>query len=83
VVLVDGLPVLYLERGGRSLLTLAEEPQERERAVRALARTVRKGALGRVALERIDGTPVGEDALAPLLTELGFRSGPRRMTLTA
>ena len=38
VVLVDGAPALYLERGGRSLLTFEDlEPGRLEVAVRALA----------------------------------------------
>jgi ATP-dependent Lhr-like helicase len=83
VVLVDTRPALYLERGGRALITLTDHRASLERASRALADAVRAGALGRVALERVDGGPVGDWALEPLLVELGFRAGPRRLTLTA
>ncbi len=86
VVLVAGTPALYVERGGRSLLTLhearaAEEPLRA--ALAALADAVRDGRVGRLALERIDGAPAIGSKWETLVTESGFRSGPRRLTLSA
>ena len=89
VVLVAAEPVLYLERGGRGILTLAdgsERPGEQnglEPALRALADAVRRGRVAAVALERIDGAAAVGSALEPTLIELGFRQGPRRLTLRA
>jgi ATP-dependent Lhr-like helicase len=94
VVIVAEEPVLYLERGGRGLLTLLDAPARtagaagRERdplheALVALAEAVRAGRVPKVALERIDGEPAIASALAPALVELGFQSGPRRLTLSA
>ena len=90
VALVDAEPVLYLERGGRGILTLADdpgrsagEPSRVELALRALADAVRSGRIGAVALERVDGAPAIGSALEPALVELGFRQGPRRLTLRA
>ncbi len=91
VVLVDDQPVLYVERGGRGLVTLAEvreAPSAREldpvrEALVALAEAVRAGRLGKLALERIDGESALSSRLAGVLVELGFHSGPRRLTLTA
>ena len=91
VVLVDDQPVLYVERGGRSLMTLAdsrEATSAREldpvrEALVALADAVRAGRLGKLALERIDGESALSSSLAGALVELGFHSGPRRLTLTA
>jgi ATP-dependent Lhr-like helicase len=91
VVLVDAEPVLYLERGGRSILTFLEddsarsagEPSRVEPALRALAEAVRAGRVGPVALERVDGGAAIGSALEPLLVDLGFRQGPRRLTLRA
>jgi hypothetical protein len=37
----------------------------------------------KLALERIDGQPAIASALAETLIELGFHSGPRRLTLSA
>ena len=60
MVLVAGTPALYVERGGRGLLTLPEAPAAEEQlraALGALAQAVRHGRVGRLALERIDGAP--------------------------
>jgi ATP-dependent Lhr-like helicase len=88
VVLVADEPVLYVERGGRSLLTLSRESAAYDEdpvreALIALAEAVRAGRLGKLALERIDGQPAIASALAAELVELGFHPGPRRLTLTA
>jgi ATP-dependent Lhr-like helicase len=83
VVFVAHEPVLYLERGGRGILTLTPESTPRAQALRALADAVRAGRVDAVALERIDGeSAIGSD-LEPVLVELGFRQGPRRLTLRA
>ncbi len=94
VVLLDDLPALYVERGGRSLLTLdsasagrhaggAREGDSLAAALAALAHAVRAGRLGKLSLERIDGEPAIASGLAGLLVELGFQPGPRRLTLSA
>jgi ATP-dependent Lhr-like helicase len=98
VVLVSGAPVLYVERGGRGLIVLAPIPGatpdvaagadaaagERMRtALSALAEAVRAGRIGRLALERIDGEPAIGSQWETLLAKFGFRSGPRRLTLSA
>ncbi len=89
VVLVDDQPVLFVERGGRGLVTLAGAPagageaDPLHRALAALARAVRAGRVGKLALERIDGRPAIGSELADLLVELGFHAGPRRFTLSA
>jgi ATP-dependent Lhr-like helicase len=87
VVMVADEPVLYVERGGRGLVTLAEgtgtggEPVLA--ALAALADAVRAGRVGKLALERIDGEPAITSSLAQELIELGFHSGPRKFTLSA
>ncbi len=91
VVLLDDWPVLYVERGGRGLLTLAEAPdgpaaRSREplaEALTALAEAVRCGRVPKLALERIDGESAIASELVGTLRELGFQSGPRRLTLSA
>jgi ATP-dependent Lhr-like helicase len=88
VVLVGDEPVLYVERGGRGLVTLADGPAAGEddalgEALRALADSVRAGRVPKLALERIDGEPAIASRHAADLIELGFHSGPRRLTLTA
>jgi ATP-dependent Lhr-like helicase len=87
VVTVADEPVLYVERGGRGLLTLAEGREEDgavvAEALRGLADAVRAGRVPKLSLERIDGEPaIGSELVATLL-ELGFSPGPRRLTLSA
>jgi ATP-dependent helicase Lhr and Lhr-like helicase len=82
VVLVDDAPGLYVERGGRGLITLGEG-DEVEAALRALAEAVRAGRVPKLALERIDGASAIASELAGALLELGFHSSPRRLTLSA
>jgi ATP-dependent Lhr-like helicase len=44
---------------------------------------VRRGRLKRLAIERFDGEPVVGSPMEELLIDIGFRQGPRRLTLTA
>jgi ATP-dependent helicase Lhr and Lhr-like helicase len=92
VVLIDDRPALYLERGGRGLLTLADaagvprvtrEQEPLIAGLRALAEAVRAGRVPKLALERIDGEPAIGSELVGTLRELGFQTGPRRLTLSA
>jgi ATP-dependent Lhr-like helicase len=52
-------------------------------ALEALADAVRRGRVPRLALEKVDGEPVVGSAWEERLLELGFRAGPRKLTLTA
>ena len=86
VVMVDDEPVLYVERGGRGLVTLARRDgggsplaraalaEAARRAVHealgALAEAVRAGRVPKLALERIDGEP----AIASELAEVARRA---------
>jgi ATP-dependent Lhr-like helicase len=81
VILVDGELVLYVERGGRTLLTFTDHPDRLARAADALALAVRDGALGRLAVERADGETVFDTPLARALTEAGFRPTARGLRL--
>jgi len=84
VVLVDGELTLYVERGGRTLLTWSEEPDLLEPATDALAEAVRRGALGRLTVEKADGEPLLGSPQAPLRQALqlaGFVATPRGLRL--
>jgi ATP-dependent Lhr-like helicase len=81
VILVDGELVLYVERGGRTLLTFTDDPDRLARAADALALAVRDGALGRLAVEKADGGTVFDSPLARALTEAGFRPTARGLRL--
>jgi ATP-dependent Lhr-like helicase len=81
VILVDGELVLYVERGGRTLLTFTDHPDRLARAADALALAARDGALGRLAVEKADGETVFDSPLARALTEAGFRPTARGLRL--
>jgi ATP-dependent helicase Lhr and Lhr-like helicase len=81
VILVDGELILYVERGGRTLLTFSDDPDRLRRAADALALAVRDGALGRLAVERADGGEVYASPMARALTEAGFRPTARGLRL--
>jgi len=83
VVLVDGDLVLYVERGGKTLLTWTDESSALQRAADALALAVREGALGRLTVEKTDGAQVlgSGHPLAEALARAGFHATPRGLRL--
>jgi ATP-dependent Lhr-like helicase len=82
VVLLGGEAVLFVERGGRTLLPLRDPEESWLRpALEALVERVKTGHGKRLAVERFDGEPVGETEVMPLLLEVGFVAGPRRAVL--
>jgi ATP-dependent helicase Lhr and Lhr-like helicase len=84
VVLAGGEPVVYLERGGKGVQILVEPGDERiDPALAALVDAVHRGRVARLSLERLDGEPVVGSAYEDRLLELGFRAGPRKLTLSA
>jgi ATP-dependent helicase Lhr and Lhr-like helicase len=83
VVLVEGAPALYVERGGRSLLSFTTEHEELVAAAQALAGAVHEGWLGTLAVERADGVGSLGSELAEVLTEAGFRVTPKGLRLRA
>ncbi|HSD76228.1 MAG TPA: DEAD/DEAH box helicase, partial [Solirubrobacteraceae bacterium] len=84
VVLAGAEPVLYVERGGRGLQVLAGRDDARvPPALEALAAFVTGRRDLRLSLERVDGEPVIGSRWEPLLIEVGFRAGPRKLTLSA
>jgi len=84
VVLLGGEAVLFVERGGRSLLPLRDPDESWLRAaLEALVAHVRRREIKRLAVERFDGEPVVSSEVMPLLLEAGFIAGPRRVVLRA
>jgi ATP-dependent helicase Lhr and Lhr-like helicase len=81
VVLADGDLVLYVERGGKTLLSWTDDPARLGPAASALASAVRGGALGRLTVERADGGTVYDSPLAKALEDAGFRPTPRGLRL--
>jgi ATP-dependent Lhr-like helicase len=83
VVLVGGDLALYVERGGRTLLSYAGDPEVLAAAAKALADAVHSGALGALSVERADGAAVRSSPLHDALTAAGFRVTPRGLRLRA
>ena len=85
VVLHDGELVLYVERGGRSMLTFAafDRDDVAEQAIGELRSLVEDGRARRLQVERIDGLPAIESRHAERLRRLGFTAGYRGFVLTA
>src|SRR6266542_1048679 len=74
VVLVDGELVLYVERGGRTLLSYVDAQDALGMAAKALADAVHGGALGALSVERADGAPVHTSPMRQALAAAGFRA---------
>jgi ATP-dependent Lhr-like helicase len=84
VVLAGAEPVLYVERGGKGIATLVEADDSRLRSsLEALAAFVTGGRGLKLSLEKVDGEPVVGSEWEPVLIDLGFRAGPRKLTLSA
>ncbi|HVM27768.1 MAG TPA: ATP-dependent helicase [Mycobacteriales bacterium] len=83
VVLVDGRLVLYVERGGKTLLSFPADDTQVGAAADALALAVRDGALGKLTVERADGEAALTSPLGLALEAAGFRPTPRGLRLRA
>jgi ATP-dependent Lhr-like helicase len=86
VVLVDGELVWFLERGGRSLLSFADDDSEANHAAAvALADLVSGGRVNSILIERINSTPVlapqVSSTVVAALTDSGFARTPRGLRL--
>jgi ATP-dependent Lhr-like helicase len=76
VVLKDGELRLYLERGGRSLLSFGQVPGDVVAALAAIA-----SRAGRVEVVSVDGEPAAGSALEPAMRDAGFGVSPRGLVL--
>jgi ATP-dependent Lhr-like helicase len=83
VVLVDGELELYVEKGGKTLLSYSEEAERLQPAADALALAAREGLLGKLSVEKADGGAIQDSALARALVEVGFKPTARGLRLRA
>ena len=84
LLLRDGEPIVFIERGGRGILRLAKLDQnELASAMRALADAVSAAKLPMLAIERFDGEPVIGSGHEEALLGAGFSRGPRKLTASA
>jgi ATP-dependent Lhr-like helicase len=83
VMLVDGRLVVYVERGGRTVLSFTDDPDLLQPAVDALALAIRDGHLGKLSVETADGEQVRHTAFGDALAKAGFHATPRGLRLRA
>ncbi len=84
LLLRDGEPLVFVERGGRGLLRLKSlAGEELEEAMRALAEAVGDGRLPKLAIEKLDGEAVIGSGHEEALIGAGFSRGPRKLTASA
>ncbi len=87
VVVVDGALTVYVERGGRTLLTWSEDQDVLTPAMNALADAARRGALGRLTVEKADGQALigggGDTPIRIALAAAGFIATPKGLRLRA
>ncbi len=82
MVLVDGELILYLERGGKTLLAWpAPEDPRLTAATAALAGASRAGTLPALTVERINAAAALTSPLGPALEAAGFHATPRGLRL--
>jgi ATP-dependent Lhr-like helicase len=83
IVMVDGQLIVYVERGGRTVLSFTEDPDLLQPAVDALALAIRDGQLGKLSVETADGEQVRHTAFGDALAKAGFHATPRGLRLRA
>ncbi|MEU1429117.1 ATP-dependent helicase [Nocardia sp. NPDC005746] len=81
VVLVEGELALYLERGGKTLLTFTEDPAVRTAAAAALAGLVHDRRVDSLVIDRVNGESVHGNTFAGFLAEAGFAATPKGFRL--
>jgi ATP-dependent helicase Lhr and Lhr-like helicase len=83
VVLVDGELELYVEKGGKTLLSYSDDDARLQPAADALALAAREGLLGKLSVERADGGAIQDSPLARALVEVGFKPTAKGLRLRA
>jgi ATP-dependent Lhr-like helicase len=83
VCLVGGVPVIYTERGGRTMLTFTDEPEALRAASSSLAQVIETGRLAALTVASVDGESVHGSGSAALraLRDAGFAVTPRGLRL--
>jgi ATP-dependent Lhr-like helicase len=72
IVLVDGEPALYVEKSGKSVITLPAFESDAPHALTMLQRLAENSSRREFAIDRIDGEPALESPLRPQLEQAGF-----------
>jgi ATP-dependent Lhr-like helicase len=80
VVLIEGSLALYVERGGKTMLTFDGEERAMLTAAHSLAAVIRRSG-GRLKVERVDGDGVIGTVLGRALVDAGFTATPQGLRL--
>jgi ATP-dependent Lhr-like helicase len=83
VVLVDGVLVLYVERGGKTVVAFETDAALLTAATRSLAALVSTGRVQKIAVETANGTFVIGTDLGLALRAAGFTETPKGLRLRA
>ncbi|WP_314194737.1 ATP-dependent helicase [uncultured Arthrobacter sp.] len=83
VVLVDGALVLYVERGGKTLLVFTEDDSVLAAAAGALVDVVKRGAVDKLVMEKVNGHGILDTPAASALTAAGAYSTPKGLRIRA
>jgi len=81
VVLVDGRLVLYLERGGKTMLAFSDDLVSLDAAGRSVGALVRRGGVDKLTVETVNGSFILGTPLGDALTEAGFTATPRGLRM--
>ena len=81
VVLVDGLCVLFVERGGRTVLVFDDRADAVPLAATALADSVRSGAVGQLTVTTLGGGTVHSSPYSAAFQSAGFGITPKGLRI--
>jgi ATP-dependent Lhr-like helicase len=81
VILVSGELVMYVEKGGRTLLSYTNDDRLLQPAVDALVLAVHDGMLGKLTVQKADGAAIEDSPFAEALLQAGFRLTSRGLRL--
>jgi ATP-dependent Lhr-like helicase len=82
VVLSGGALALYIEKGGRSILTFTTDEETLRETASAAATAVQARLIGSLSIERIDGAPTDpRSPIAGALRDAGFTDTPKGLRL--
>ena len=83
VVLVDGCVAMYVEKGGRSLVTFTDDSAVLAVAATSIGQLVSTGRMKSLRVQRIDGQTVDGQQLVDHLRAAGFVDGPKGLVRRA
>ncbi|MCD5343920.1 ATP-dependent helicase [Arthrobacter sp. AK04] len=83
VVLVDGALVLYVERGGKTLLAFSDDEAVLAAAGVALVGVVTRGAVDKLIMEKVNGHGILDTPVAAALSSAGAYSTPKGLRIRA